>query len=232
MFAEGTSMSDLELLSLIVFLYENRASTAEASQQLKEASAMLQKSGHVHLDVDTCTPVHIGGACTPDLDMVITVLNKYRPLVNLHIHAAKEEGMQSISRLHARTFGRYSYTKGFAAAMPFPRMHGGELFCDGDVQLQTIVGSVLISDYSALMTSFCVISGNILSCTEACLDELCSTLRRRIQLSSDEHSFGFLLVGGSDHMLKYTREDFVRAWRITCTASKGKLRLQAMHALR
>lgn len=225
-------MHDLELLSLVVFLYENRAPTAEASQELKEASEMLQKSGHVHLDVDTCRPVNIGGTSTLNLDMVVDVLNKYRPLVALHVHVQNEADVQSISRLHARTFGRYSYSKGFAAPMPFPRMHGGDLFCDGDVQLQTIIASVSISDYAALMTSFCVISGNILSCTEASLDELCRALRKRIQLSSDEHSFGFLIVGGSDHTLKYTREDFVRAWRITLTASKGRLRLQAMHALR
>lgn len=225
-------MRDLELLSLIVFLYENRAPTAEDSEELQQASAMLQKSGHVHLDVDTCRPANIGGTSTQDLDMVVAVLNKFRPQVSLHLHAENESDVQSISRLQFRTFGRYRYSKAFAAPMPFPRMHGGELFCDGDVRLQTITDSVSISDYDALMTSFCVISGNILDCTETSLEKLCRALRRRIQLSSDDRSFGFLMVGGSDHTLKYTREDFVRAWRITCVASRGKLSLQAMHALR
>ena len=227
------AMSELELLSLLVFLYQNRSrASEETSAELEQASDMLLKSGHIRLDVDTCQPVRVDGASTNSLDAVISLINEYQPVSPLALHAATEEDMKSISRMSTRAIGRYTYSKSFTGPMPFPRLHGGEVVCDGDVQLQTILDSVSISEYSALMTSFCVISGRVLGCTEPSLDQLCRGLRRRLQLSSDDDAFGFLLVGDSDHTLKYTRDDFVRSWRIACTASKGKLKVQVIHSLR
>lgn len=186
----------------------------------------------MNLDVDTCRPVQVNVDSTDSLDVVISFINKYQPLPPLNLHADKPANMDSISKVNTRGMARHTYTKSFPGPIPFPRLHGGEVVCEGDVQIQTIIQSVAVSDYDALMTSFCVCKGTIISCTEDSLEELCRTLRRRIQLSSDENAFGFLIVGASDHTLKYTREDHVRSWQVTCAASQGRLTLQVMHSLR
>lgn len=223
-------MTELELLSLLVFLYENRQNKSQISEDMQQSSEMLQNGGHINLDVDTCRPVNVDS--TDSLDVVISFINKYQPLPPLNLHAEKPANMQSISKLSTRGMARYTYTKSFPGPIPFPRLHGGEVVCEGDVEIQTIIQSVAVSDYDALMTSFCVCKGTIMSCTEHSLEELCRTLRKRIQLSSDDNAFGFLVVGASDHTLKYTREDHVRSWQVTCTASQGRLTLQVMHSLR
>jgi len=58
------------------------------------------------------------------------------------------------------------------------------------------------------------------------------SLQVKLQLSSDDKLFGMLLVGGSDHELKYTREYVVRSWSLSCTASGGKLNLQVTNVTR
>ena len=225
-------MTDLELLSLLVFLYENRASTAPTSDDMQQSSDLLQKGGHINLDVDTCQAVNIDVESTDSLDVVIAFINEYQPVPPLNLHADKSANVDSISKLRTRGMSRHTYTKNFPGPMPFPRLHGGEVVCEGDVQVQTIIDSVAVSDYDALMTSFCVCKGTITDCTEQSLDELCGVLRRRVQLSSDDSTFGFLLDGASDHTLKYTRTDYVRSWQIVCEASRGRLTLQVMHSLR
>ena len=225
-------MTDLELLSLLVFLYENRASTSPSSDDMQQSSDLLQKSGHINLDVDTCQPVNINAESTDSLDVVIAFINEYQPTPPLNLHVHKSANVDSISKLRTRGMSRYTYTNNSQGSIHFPRLHGGEVVCEGDVQMQTIIDSVTVSDYDALMTSFCVCKGTITDCTEQSLDELCSVLRRRVQLSSDDNAFGFLLDGASDHTLKYTRTDYVRSWQVVCEASRGRLTLQVIHSLR
>lgn len=224
-------MKEVDLLSVLVFLYENRSPSVPCDGDMRDLSEMLQKEGRVTLHVDTCKPVKIDTS-EGEIDVLIEAINKYQPRPPISFHIAKYSDMGPMSRLSVRGISRYTYSKGFPEPMRFPRLHGGEVVIEGDVELQTITDSVDISEFDAIMTSFVVVSGTILSCTEEALDKLMRSLQVRLQLSSDDNAFGMLLVGGSDHSLKYTREDVVRCWSSKCTASQGKLSLQVSNVCR
>jgi len=225
------AMREVDLLSILVFLYENRAQSAPVDQDMQEASEMLQREGRVTLHVDTCKPVKIDTS-EGDIDVLIEAINLYQPQPPISFHVAKFADVESMSRLNVRGMSRYTYTSGFSRPMPFPALHGGEVVIESDVELGTIVDSINVSDVDAIMTSFVVVTGTILSCTEEALNKLLRSLQVRLQLSSDDRLFGMLLVGGSDHALKYTREDVVRSWSLSCTASEGKLNLQVKSVTR
>lgn len=224
-------MKELELLSLLTFMYENRADTVESDRDMREASEMLQEEGHITLKVDTCSPIKIDTS-GEEMKVLVLAVNKYQPQTPIRFHVSEYKDMETMSLLNVRGMSRYTYSKSFAGPMRFPRLHGGEVLIEGDVEIQSITDSVAVSDFDALMTSFIVVSGTVLSCGNDSLEELMRSLRVRIQLSSDERMFGMLLVGESDHALKYEREDVVRTWSIRCTASQGKLTVQVMHLLR
>lgn len=225
-------MKEVDLLSILVFLYENRSPHIPSDPDMQDASQMLQKEGRVTLDVDTCKPVKINTS-DGDTEVIIEAMNKYQPQPPISFHVANFSDAENIfNSLSVRGMSRYTYSSGFSGPMPFPRLHGGEVVVESDVELQTIVDSITVSDFDAVMTSFIVVSGTILSCTEEALNRLVRALQVRLQLSSDQNAFGMLLVGGSDHTLKYTREDIVRSWCIKCAASEGRLNLHVRNLVR
>lgn len=224
-------MKEVDLLSILVFLYENRAPSAPTNQDMQEASEMLQKEGRVNLHVDTCMPVKIDTS-EGDTDVLIEAINQYQPQSPIRFHIANSADVESISRLNARGISRYTYSSGFSEPLRFLALHGGEVVIESDVELETIINSIEVSSIDTIMTTFIVVSGTIRSCTEEALDRLMRSLQVKLQLSSDDRLFGMLLVGGSDHALKYTREDVVRSWSLSCTASGGKLHLQVTNITR
>lgn len=224
-------MEDLELLSLLSFIYENRAHYVDTDQDMQDASEMLHKRGHMSSSVDTCKPMRIDTS-KGDTDVLIHTMNKFQPQSPVTFNLAELRHMAIVGLLDIEGMSRYTYDKSFAGPMEFPRLHGGEVVVNGDVEIQSITDSVSISEFDSLMTSFVVINGTVLSCSADTLDALVRSLRRRIQLSCHDRMFGLLLVADSDHTLKYTREHTVRSWSIQCTASQGKLTLQVMNLLR
>lgn len=224
-------MEELQLLTLLAFLYENRADTALSDEDLQKASYMLQKEGKIELNVDTCKPIRVDTSLG-DTDVIVAAINKYRPLAPIDFRVSETKHMDILSLLNVRGMSRHTYSGGYSGPIRFPRLHGGEIVVEGDVEIQTIIDSVVASDFEALMTSFVVVSGTVLSCDNESLDELMRSLRRKLQLNSDDGTFGMLLTGNSDHVSKYTREDVVRSWGIKCVASQGRVTLHVMHLLR
>lgn len=224
-------MEDLQLLALLAFVYENRAVTTPPDMELQKASDMLQKEGKIRLNIDTCKPI-IVDTSSADADVIVEAINKYQPLAAIDFRVSEPKGMNKLSLLNVRGMSRYTYSGGFQTPFNLPRLHGGEIVVDGDVELQSIIDSVVASDFEALMSSFVVVSGTILSCNNESLDELMRCLRRKVQLNSDDTTFGMLLTGKSDHSSKYTREDVVRSWSIKCVASQGNITVEVMNTLR
>lgn len=224
-------MGEIELLALLAFVYENRDVTTPPDADLQQASDMLQREGKIHLDVDTCKPIVVDTS-SGDADVIVKAINKYRPRAAIDFRVSEPKDMDILSLLNVRSMSRYTYGGGFGTPIRFPRLHGGEVVVQGDVEIQTIIDAVAAAEFEALMSSFVVVSGTVLSCDNDSLDELMRSLRRKVQLNGDDGTFGMLLTGRSDHVAKYAREDVVRSWSIKCVASQGVVTVQVMNMLR
>jgi len=122
-------MREVDLLSILVFLYENRAPSTPSNQDMEEASEMLQKEGRVNLHVDTCMPVKIDTS-EGDTDVLIEAINHLQPQSPIRFHVAKSADVEALSRLNVRGISRYTYSSGFSEPLRFLALHGGEVVID------------------------------------------------------------------------------------------------------
>lgn len=223
-------MTDLALLSLVSFIFENKT-VKETDSDLQQASRMLRDAGHMTLDVDTSRPIVVDTSAGYT-SVLVSTLNKYQPEIAVSFHVADPAGAKELSELSVQGVSRHTYSKAFPSPLALPRLHGGELFLHGDVEAQSILDSINSSPFHAVMTSFVVIEGTVRSSTDQLFDAIVTSIKSKLQLTARESMFGFFLVASSDHSLKYHKDVTVRSWKITCTCSQGELVIRVFNVLR